>query len=115
MNEFSSARAMSHLAQIAKAPHPVGSTAHTQVRNYILNELTVLGLKPEVQETSVSNIVARINGVRNSKALLLLGHYDTVQNSPGAGDDSSGVAVMLETARALQASGPLNNDVILLS
>lgn len=112
--EFSSGRAMGHVAQIAKAPHPVGSAAHSQVRDYVLNQLTTLGIKPEVQETSVSNIVARLKGTRNSKALLLVSHYDTVQNSPGAGDDSSGVAVMLEIARALQASGLPNNDVIFL-
>ena len=112
--EFSSGRAMNHVAQIAKAPHPVGSAAHKQVRDYVLNELTTLGIKSEVQETSVSNIVAGLKGTRNSKALLLVSHYDTVQNAPGAGDDSSGVALMLEIARALQASGPLNNDVIFL-
>ena len=105
---------MSHVAQIAKAPHPVGSAAHKQVRDYVLNQLTTLGIKSEVQETSVSNIVAGLKGTRNSKALLLVSHYDTVQDSPGAGDDTSGVALMLEIARALQASGPLNNDVIFL-
>ncbi len=105
---------MSHVTQIAKTPHPVGSAAHSQVKDYILGQLTSLGLKPEVQETNVSNIVARINGSRNTRAVLLVGHYDTVESSPGAGDDSSGVAVLLETARAIQASGPLNNDIIFL-
>jgi len=112
--EFSSGRAMNRVAQIAKAPHPVGSAAHKQVRDYVLNELTTLGIKSEVQETSVSNIVGRLKGTQNTKALLLVSHYDTVQNSPGAADDSSGVALMLEIARALLASGPLNNDVIFL-
>ncbi|HEY0367610.1 MAG TPA: M20/M25/M40 family metallo-hydrolase [Pyrinomonadaceae bacterium] len=105
---------MNHVAQLAKAPHPVGSAAHAQARDYILSQLIALGLKPEIQETSVSNIVASIKGSRPTKALLLVAHYDTVESSPGAGDDSSGIAVMLETARAIQASGPLNNDVIFL-
>ena len=105
---------MKHLAEISKAPHPVGSAAHTQVRDYILRELSALGLTPEIQETTVSNVVARIKGARNSKAILLVGHYDTVENSPGASDDGSAVAVMLETARALQTHAPLNNDVVFL-
>ncbi len=105
---------MKHLAEISKAPHPVGSPAHTQVRDYILTTLSALGLTPEIQETSVSNVVARSKGTRNSKAILLVGHYDTVQNSPGASDDGSAVAVILETARALQTRGPLNNDIIFL-
>jgi hypothetical protein len=105
---------MKHVAEIAKAPHPVGSPAHSQVRDYIRKQLSALGLGPELQETSVSNIVARIKGKQNSKSLLLVGHYDTVEKSPGASDDSSAVALMLETARALQANAPLNNDVIFL-
>lgn len=105
---------MNHVAQLAKAPHPVGSAAHSQARDYIAGQLTALGLKPEIQETTVSNIVAGIKGSRSTKALLLVAHYDTVESAPGAGDDSSGVAVLLETARAIQASGPLNNDVIFL-
>ena len=41
-------------------------------------------------------------------------HLDTTPYGPGATDDGSGVAVLLETARALQAGPPLRNSVILL-
>ena len=37
------------------------------------------------------------------KAIILLAHYDSVPAGPGAADDGSGVAAVLETARALRA------------
>lgn len=36
-----------------------------------------------------------------SEALLLMAHYDTHQESPGANDNASGIAAMLESARVL--------------
>jgi len=46
--------------------------------------------------------------------VLLVAHYDSVPTGPGANDDGVGVATLLETARALTASAPLQNDVIFL-
>jgi hypothetical protein len=43
-----------------------------------------------------------------------MSHYDTVPNSPGAGDDSAGVATALELAANLRAHGPLERTVIFL-
>src|SRR5690242_6626538 len=113
--EFSSARAMKHLIAISQSPHPTGSAAQIEVRQYILTELTALGIQPEVQEaSSISNIVARLKGTQNGKAVLVDGHYDTVPEAPGASDDGAAVAMMLETMRALKSRAPLNNDVIFL-
>jgi acetylornithine deacetylase/succinyl-diaminopimelate desuccinylase-like protein len=50
-------------------------------------------------------VVARLSGTGGSKSILLVSHYDSVATAPGASDDSSGVATLLETARALKA-GP---------
>ncbi|MBB6671923.1 M20/M25/M40 family metallo-hydrolase [Cohnella nanjingensis] len=140
-NEFSAARAMEKLSIIAKEPHPVGSAAHDRVRAELLAELEDLGLKPEVQRAEaqrvvveqpkakrpedpsngdpglpvvVENIVARIPGLDNSKALMIAAHYDSVPGGPGAADDGASIAAMLETVRAIQASGPLQNDLLLL-
>lgn len=48
-----------------------------------------------------SAAVPEENGFRNSAAwpILVGAHYDTVPNSPGADDNASGVAVLLELAR----------------
>ncbi|HEY6804796.1 MAG TPA: M20/M25/M40 family metallo-hydrolase [Pyrinomonadaceae bacterium] len=113
--EFSSARAMQHLVAISRAPHPTGSMAQVQVKDYILKQLATLGVTSEVQETSnATNIVAQLKGTRAGKALLLVGHYDSVAQGPGASDDGSAVAALLETIRALKAGAALRNDVIFL-
>jgi hypothetical protein len=126
--DFSSARAMRHLQRIAQNPHPVGSAEHGAVREYILKELEANGLRAEVQKATgvnaewegplqagtVGNIVAKLPGTQPAKAVMLVGHYDSALNSPGASDDGVAVAAILETARALKAGGPLKNDVIFL-
>lgn len=113
--DFSSGRALKHLEVIAQRPHPAGTREHEAVRAYITGELSRAGLNPEVAGTAfVSNIVARLKGQGGGKAVMLAAHYDTVPASPGAGDDGSAVAALLETARALREGGPLRNDVIFL-
>lgn len=52
---------------------------------------------------SYKNIIATTNGTKSSKSWLLIGaHYDSAVDSPGADDNASGVAVMLEVARILR-------------
>lgn len=52
---------------------------------------------------TVRNLVAEKRGVGRPDEIVLLGaHYDSVERSGGADDNASGVAVLLETARALQ-------------
>ena len=121
---FSSLRALSHLNAFATAPHPIGSAEHDRVRDYLLAQLTALGLAPQVQKTTgvtpryrvggtVENIVARLKGSFGSDdAVALVAHYDSVPAGPGAGDDGSGVAAILEAARALRAGPPLRNDIL---
>jgi Zn-dependent M28 family amino/carboxypeptidase len=48
------------------------------------------------------NIIATLQGSEKEREWLLLGaHYDAAWGSPGADDNASGVAVLLETARIL--------------
>jgi hypothetical protein len=126
--EFSSGRAMQSLGIIAQKPHPPGSTEHSAVRDYIVRELTAMGLKPEIQKTTISddrlafvsgavveNILVRLPGTQTGgKAVLLSAHYDSVPHSAGASDDGSGVVTLLETLRCLRAGSPLANDIIFL-
>jgi peptidase M28-like protein len=114
--DFSCDRAMLHVQAIAKEPHPVRSPAHADVQKYIVNELVLMGCQPEIQATSsVKNILVRLEGTEdNNKAVLVAGHYDTVPESPGAGDNSTAVAVMLETLRCLKSAPALRSDVIYL-
>jgi hypothetical protein len=127
-SEFSAARALEQLRTISAQPHPIGSQAHAQVREYLASELTKLGLTPVRQQSTavnvrrsapfaaglVENILVKIPGSANSRAVLLVSHYDSVPTSFGASDDGAGVVTLLETARALKAGPSLKNDVILL-
>jgi hypothetical protein len=115
ITEFSAERAVQHLKLIAQKPRPVGSAEHELVRNYLVDQITLLGLKPEIQAVgNIANIIARLKGKGDGKAVLVMGHYDTVPSSPGAADNGYSVASMLETLRALKAGAPLDNDVITL-
>jgi hypothetical protein len=115
LTEFSAERAMEHLTALSNKPHPVGSEEHARVGEYIASQLTILGLTPELQKTnSMTNIVARLKGTGGGKAVLLVAHYDTVPSSPGASDNSSSVAMLLEVLRALKAGSPLSRDVVFL-
>ncbi len=49
------------------------------------------------------NIIATLRGINSNKEWLLIGaHYDSAIGSPGADDNASGVAVMLELARVIR-------------
>ncbi|HWS55047.1 MAG TPA: M20/M25/M40 family metallo-hydrolase, partial [Pyrinomonadaceae bacterium] len=128
---FSSARAMRHLREVARLPHPTGTEENARVRRYLVGQLAALGLSPEVHSGEavrrprlagrpalagrVENVVARLPGTAGGgRALMLAVHYDSVPTAPGASDDGAGVAAVLETARALREGPPLKNDLILL-
>jgi hypothetical protein len=113
--EFSAERAIRHIQVIAKRPHPTGSTVNKAVREYILAELKDLGLETQTQrEGDLVNVMGRMAGTRSSDAVLLTAHLDSVAEGPGATDDGSGVAVLLETARAMMTEAPFRNTVIFL-
>lgn len=124
--EFSGARAVELLRSLAGdgSPHPTGSPANDRIRETILAELRRLGYEPTVQEgvacnpagscAFLRNVVARFGGPSGGRAVLLMAHYDSVQAGPGVGDDLSGVATVLETARALKTGPPPERPVILL-
>ncbi len=126
-NSFSAYRALDQLKIIASEPHSSGTSAHKKVRNYIFDYCKKLGLEPKVVSTTglrqqgnraiagnPINIIVKLKGSNPSKAVLVMSHYDSQPNSPGAADDGSGVAAMLETMRLLTKMPRLDNDVIFL-
>jgi hypothetical protein len=119
--QFSAARADAVLGRVLgdQAPHPAGSAAAEAVRARILTELAAMGVPTRTQTGmscyseprwnnvpcgTVTNIIADVSpGV--GKAILLMAHSDSVAAGPGAGDDGAGVAILLESIRALKARG----------
>src|SRR5258707_14765663 len=85
LSAFSAERAVKHIAAIGRAPHPINSTEHDTVRDYILNTLRQIGITPQVQRTTdvnqtygvdgaVENIACRLQGTTREKADLLAAH-----------------------------------------
>jgi hypothetical protein len=127
LSEFSTQRALNKLAIITKEPHYVGSENHKVVADFLVKELENLGLETSIQEgytltdwgnlVKSKNILARIKGTANTKALLLLSHYDSAPHSKslGASDDGSGIVTILEGVRAfLHNNSKPKNDIIIL-
>jgi len=81
-----------------------------QAAKYIEKEFLKTGL--EVKEDSFQwegrsykNIVAEKKGATFPQRVFILGaHYDTVPGSPGADDNASGIAVLLEVARKIRTA-----------
>ena len=65
--------------------------------------LDVVAQGYEVEGEWCENLEITIPGSARAGEIVLVGaHYDTVQGSPGANDNASGVAALLEMARLLQ-------------
>ena len=123
---FSTDRALFHVKNLSIEPHAVGFPGHARVRAYIIAELKKMGLETITQEgytagdwgnlSKATNILARIKGSGQGKALLLLSHYDSNPHSSyGASDAGSGVATILEGIRAFLAENKTpKNDIIIL-
>lgn len=127
-NSFSTERALQHLKIISQKPHHLGTLAHAEVGNYILEQLDALGLETSTQEgyilerneNKLTNIFAKIKGTSkdNRKSLMLMSHYDSRgPHSLGASDAGSGVVTILEGVRAFLESGqqPKNDIIIFIS
>ena len=75
-----------------------------EVFQYIKEKFKDLGyevkLDPfEYDGETFQNIIARKKGKRSDDRIIIGAHFDTVPGSPGADDNASGVAAMLELAR----------------
>jgi len=127
--QFSGQRARALLQGLVgdNVPHPLASPANGELRARIVAALRGLGLAPELQSGVTVctdygvcgmpiNILARIPGsdAASERAVLLCAHYDSVGAGPGASDNGSGVAALLEIARILQQLPRARQSIILL-
>jgi Zn-dependent M28 family amino/carboxypeptidase len=72
--------------------------------DYIDHELSAAGYEPKRQAFEISgvplyNIEATLPGSSSDEVVVLGAHYDTVAGCPGANDNATGVAALLELAR----------------
>mgnify|MGYP001822755595 FL=1 len=125
-----------HVTVITQKPHPIGSAANRETRDYIVSYFESLGLQTEVQKTTVvyrhptrkrnspvigfvENIIARLPGRFQGEGpgagdLVVMSHYDSRPLTPGAGDAASGTASIMEAARIMSAAPAPAHDVVFL-
>jgi Zn-dependent M28 family amino/carboxypeptidase len=79
---------------------------------YLKNRFQLAGYSVDQQNYfvaghPVSNLEAQVAGSETGSANIVVGaHYDSVANSPGANDNATGVAAVLELARRFHGSTP---------
>ncbi|MFX0013167.1 MAG: M28 family peptidase [Promethearchaeota archaeon] len=101
-----------HILSLEGVKHALdGYEALIQAGSYIEKKLRDYGLKTNKQlinvegfEKELFNLEGRIKGNIDfsDPTVLVTSHYDTVYSTPGADDNASGVAVMIEVARVLK-------------
>ena len=78
-----------------------------RAKNFIIDYFESNGFSPEeniytVDGKEVSNIIAEVRGFDEPDEIIVLGaHYDTAIDTPGADDNATGVAGLLEIFRLL--------------
>lgn len=100
------------LAEEIGPRHIVRPHALAAARDYICNQWQAGGYVVEMQEYKARNIpcmnvIITLPGISSPEQILLAGaHYDTVPRAPGADDNASGVAALLELGRCLAGYQP---------
>lgn len=78
---------------------------------YLISTLESFGYAPELQwfearGVRTANVIARLEGTVDPQVVCVVSsHYDSVRRGPGADDNTSGTAALLETARVLRDRG----------
>ena len=102
-------RIRDHIVALEGVRHPeMAPEALEQAADYITDSLRLLGYDvadhcfPDNGRLFRNIIASRRGSHLPHERVIILAHYDTVAGSPGADDNASGVAVMLEIARVLE-------------
>lgn len=88
-------------------PSALAATADYIEETWRLQDYIVTRLWYEARGVRCANLeVTRLGASRPDEILLLGAHYDTVSGSPGANDNGSGVAALLELSRLFAQTAP---------
>ena len=113
-DRFDAERAFADLeAQVEIGPRPSGTQENAETVNFIAGSLRDAGAEDVQVQSPWRNVVATIPG-KEEGTVVVGAHYDTkdIPGFLGANDGASGVAVVLELARALAAEAPLNGPSV---
>jgi Zn-dependent M28 family amino/carboxypeptidase len=106
-------RLRAHVATLEGPRHRLAAPASlARAAEYVAAEFGRAGLTVEARPVRFAggafhNVVATLPGVRPERPRVLIGtHYDTMPGTPGADDNASGTAALLEAARLLARDAP---------
>ena len=98
------------IERLAQSPRDVvqDHAAALAASEFVRTELEGMGLPTrtvdaENQGVTLPSVWSEIPGTESEATFVFVAHYDTVPGSPGADDNASGVAGLLEIARAVAA------------
>src|SRR5207253_7395191 len=106
-------RLQRHVLALEGVRHPVATPErHRAARDYIARELAALGLGVELAPFSFRrgtyhNVVGVVPGRDPRRPRVVVGaHFDSTPHTPGADDNASGVAALVECARLVAPNEP---------
>ena len=117
---------MENIERWTQEPRPIGSDKLEFVRTEIISEIENMGFSPIVHsvqsisiqvsniDIDIQNILVKIEQPNATRSVLFTAHYDSVPNSPGAGDNMVSVAALLEGLRSLEQGSALKNNIYFL-
>jgi len=111
-------------ALTAPGTRKVGSQGHQQAKDYLVSRLSKLGLNHytgksfelpyEVESSRYTNIAGVLPGAkRELSPILLMAHYDTCGDQPGADDNAAAISIWLSVFEHLK-SRSIQRDIIFL-
>lgn len=102
-----------HVVALEGVRHPRATPErHRAARDYVARELSASGLEAQLipftfRGHTHHNVVALLPGGDAQRPRLVVGaHFDSTAHTPGADDNASGVAALLECARLVSANPP---------
>ena len=108
LNQVDGERIYHHILKVQGTRHPIDTPEKLrETADYIRLEFERYGLLTRDEPFIVPGFDGNFRNVEGAvkngdeAELLIVAHYDTIENCPGANDNASGVAVMLEAARVL--------------
>lgn len=108
LNRVDPERLYRHVARLEGVRHPIDTPhALNAAADYLRAELASYGVSAREQVFHVDGFTGAFRNIEGwvgdeaAPAAVLISHYDTVWNDPGANDNGAGTAVTLEAARVL--------------
>lgn len=110
LNSVDTERMYQHILMTEGEKHPLHSPERMEAcADYILAEFESYNLQTNVHEFTVDGFDYTFRNIEASTGeegpeILVVSHYDTGRHAPGANDNGSAIAVMLEAARIISLS-----------